>query len=80
MLRPEHRQLNTLNRLVSPAERSTTASASDNQDNQSRFLAVSSDTDALVESLMPQGLSPNKEAIVKRLIEMWVAKAELDVA
>ena len=78
MLRPEHRQLDSLNRPVAHTNRSTIPSGS--QDNQSRFLAEPSDTAALVESLMPKNISPSKQAVIERLIEMWVAKAELDVA
>lgn len=78
MLRPEHRQLDSLNRLPAHAERNTKPSG--NQVDQNRFSAEPSDTAALVESLMPQGISSSKQAVIERLIEMWVAKAELDVA
>ena len=78
MLRPEPRQLDSLNRLAVHTDRSTMPAG--NQVNQSRFVAESSDTAALVESLMPKGISASKQAIIERLIEMWVAKAELDVA
>jgi hypothetical protein len=78
MLRPEPRQIDSLNRLAAHAERSPIPAA--NQSNQGHFAAESSDTSALVESLMPKGISSSKQAVIERLIEMWVAKAELDVA
>ena len=77
MLRPEPRQLDSLNRLAAHSDRSMTPSGT--QGNQSRFLTESSDTAALIESLMPQGISSSKQAVIERLIEMWVAKAELDI-
>jgi hypothetical protein len=78
MLRPEPRQIDRLNRLAAHADRSSIPAA--NQGNQGHFATESSDTSVLVESLMPKGISSSKQAVIERLIEMWVAKAELDVA
>ncbi|XGV99138.1 MAG: hypothetical protein ACAF41_09390 [Leptolyngbya sp. BL-A-14] len=75
MLRPEHRQFDSLDRLSVHSDRETIQPA-----RQSRLVAEASDTEALMESLMPKGISPAKQAIIERLIEMWVAKSELDVA
>ncbi len=78
MFRPEHLQADHLNYSSSHLDRSSVASSS-----QSRVLAENSNAanvDALVESLMPKGLSPNKQAVIEQLIMMWVAKSELDVA
>lgn len=75
MLRPEHRQFDSLDRLATYSERGTSQAGK-----QSRFLAEPSDVDTLMESLMPKGISPSKQAVIERLIEMWVAKSDLDVA
>ncbi|MBW4692567.1 MAG: hypothetical protein KME27_12460 [Lyngbya sp. HA4199-MV5] len=75
MLRPEHRQFDSLDRFTAPSERGTLQA-----DRQTRLVEEASDVEALMESLMPKGVSPAKQAVIERLIEMWVAKSELDVA
>ncbi|MBW4471831.1 MAG: hypothetical protein KME45_15675 [Stenomitos rutilans HA7619-LM2] len=75
MLRPEHRQFDSLDRLTAPSDRGTLPSG-----RQTRLLDEASDVEALMKSLMPEGISPAKQAVIERLIEMWVAKSELDVA
>jgi hypothetical protein len=74
MLRPEHRQPVSLDRLPNPSDRSTI------QPTQSRGLAKSSDLEALAESLMPKGLSASKQAVIERLITMWATASEREVA
>jgi hypothetical protein len=32
--------------------------------------------DTLMASLVPQGISPDKRAVIERLVTLWVAKAE----
>lgn len=75
MLRPEHRQFDSHDRLTTHADPATL-----HADKQTRLVADASDTQALMESLMPKGISPAKQAVIERLIEMWAAKSELDVA
>lgn len=75
MLRPEHSSSNSLNRLSNHSDRSVSPSGK-----QSSVLAEVPDVDALVESLMPKGISPAKQAVIERLIMQWAAKAERDVA
>ena len=43
-------------------------------------VETASQIDALVESLMPEGLSANKQAVIEQLIAVWHAKAERDIA
>lgn len=74
MLRPQHRQYDSLDRLHTASERSTMQSP------QSCVLSESSNLDSLIESLMPNDVSANKQAVIKRLITMWATKSELDVA
>lgn len=74
MLRPEHRQSTSLDRLPAHSDRSTM------QSKQSRVVAESPDLDALMASLMPKDISASKQAIIERLITMWATKSELDVA
>lgn len=74
MLRPEHRQSHSLDRLTAPSDRSTM------QLMQSRVLSEPADLDALMESLMPKDISASKKAVIERLITMWATKSELDVA
>lgn len=75
MLRPEHRQFDSFDRLTTPSDRGTLQAS-----RPSRLLDEASEVEALMESLMPKDISPAKQAVIERLIEMWVAKAELDVA
>lgn len=74
MLRPEHRQPVSLDRLPTASDRSTI------QPTQGRVMAKSSDLDALTESLMPKGISASKQAVIERLITMWATATEFDVA
>ncbi len=74
MLRPEHRQPVSLDRLPTPSDHSTI------QSTQGRALAQSSDLGALTESLMPKGISASKQAVIERLITMWATASERDVA
>ncbi len=34
----------------------------------------------LLRSLMPEGISPAKQAIIERLVALWVADSKVDVA
>ena len=74
MLRPEHCQPVSLDRLPTASDRSTI------QPTQERVLAQPSDLEALTESLMPKGISANKQAVIERLITMWATASERDVA
>lgn len=75
MLRPEHFPSDSLNHLSAHSDRNTAPSG-----RQRRVLAEAPDVDALVASLMPQGVSPAKQAVIERLIMKWVSNAERDVA
>jgi hypothetical protein len=79
MLHPDRLQSDTLNRASSPTNR-----ASLQPGKQSRSLAEAYaeplEVDALMASLVPQGTSPAKQAIIERLITLWVAKVEQGVA
>lgn len=75
MLRPEHRQFDSLDRLTAPSDRGTLQAG-----RPTHLLNEASEVEALMESLMPKGISPAKQAVIERLIEMWVAKSEFDVA
>ncbi|WP_421655593.1 hypothetical protein [Leptothermofonsia sp. ETS-13] len=46
---------------------------------QSFTSAVQKRTD-LLEFLMPEGVSPAKQAIIERLVTLWLADSKLDVA
>ncbi|XHX79118.1 MAG: hypothetical protein RBJ76_04065 [Stenomitos frigidus ULC029] len=74
MLRPEHCQFASLDRLP------TTSDYGTKQSTQSLVLANTSELDTLVESLMPKDISASKQAIIERLITMWATASELDVA
>lgn len=54
---------------------------SNRQGNPSRFLADQpSQIDELIDSLMPEGVSPNKRAVIEQLVTLWQAKSTLDIA
>jgi hypothetical protein len=49
--------------------------------NRSRFILDSTNNrTALLESLMPDGVSPAKRAVIERLVTLWLAESRLDVA
>jgi hypothetical protein len=79
MLHPDRLQSDSLNRASSPTNR-----ASLQPGKQSRSLVEgrveSAEVDALMASLVPQGTSPAKQAIIERLVTLWVAKVEQGIA
>lgn len=49
--------------------------------NRSRFASDSiNGHTALLESLIPEGVSPVKRAVIERLVTLWLADSRLDVA
>lgn len=49
--------------------------------NRSRFASDSTNGHtALLESLIPEGVSPVKRAVIERLVTLWLADSRLDVA
>lgn len=75
MLQPEPLHLENLIRLVNPSE-----IVAQRPGRQNSVLAEAQGGDSLLESLIPEGVSPAKRAIIERLIALWVADSKLDVA
>lgn len=74
MLRPEFTAPEPSRRLVS---RSANALQ---KGRQARSRTECTQMDDLVTSLMPEGISANKRAVIEQVIRLWQAKTELDIA
>jgi hypothetical protein len=63
---------------IHPLDRSNRYNSSPVQETakRSQVVAGSSNIDALINSLVPEGLSPNKRAIAEHLIMTWLQNAE----
>jgi len=76
MLQPEFLHSENLAHLAHYATDRATA-----QSVKSAAVAVEpAERDALLEALIPVGISPAKQAVVEQLISLWRSKAKLDVA
>jgi len=45
-----------------------------------RVAVEPAERDALLEALIPAGVSPAKQAVIEQLVTLWLSKAKLDVA
>ncbi|MBD2021759.1 hypothetical protein H6F43_16385 [Leptolyngbya sp. FACHB-36] len=68
-------QLDTehLQRLSDPSD-----FGSAQQGRSTHRIASSSDVDALIKSLVPDNLTPNKRAVIEQMITVWLAKVQVN--
>jgi hypothetical protein len=75
MLQPEPFYIESLTRLLNRSDVAPQKSGKQNP-----VLAEAQKIDHLLESLIPEDVSPAKKAVIERLIALWVADSKLDVA
>ncbi|UBF28979.1 hypothetical protein K9N68_14730 [Kovacikia minuta CCNUW1] len=75
MLQPEPLHVENLTRLLNRSEVYPHKPVKHNS-----VLAEAQGADSFIESLIPEGVSPAKRAVIERLITLWLANAKLDVA
>lgn len=75
MLRPEFTSPEAIQRLSTRSASSALQTA-----RQARSRTECTQMDDLIESLMPEGISANKQAVIEQLIRLWQVKTELDLA
>ncbi len=75
MLQPEPLQLESLTQSSSRYE-----AVNHKTVRQNKILGEAQGMNMLAESLIPEGVSPAKRAVIERLIALWLDDSKLDVA